>query len=241
MQKRLIPAQKSLIPACDFTNGFYLEKLIVGTAGIPEIGAYKIGCITGLSLGLADSVAIIRAHSAIPIIYDHQKAATDNPELGKNFAQMLRAAKIDSAILFPFSGRDTEDAWIKALQDADIHPIVGAEMTHNGFFAQNDGYIVDDAPDRIFERALALHVRDFVVPGNRPERVATYRRYFERMLGSNEIFTLYAPGFITQGGSISETDKVAGSNWHPIVGRALYGQFYPADIHAKALELIAEL
>lgn len=33
---------------------------------------------------------------------------------------------------------------------------------------------------------------------------------------------LYAPGFIDQGGIITECGKVAGENWHAIVGSAIY-------------------
>ncbi|MFC1629794.1 hypothetical protein ACFL11_01030 [Patescibacteria group bacterium] len=34
-------------------------------------------------------------------------------------------------------------------------------------------------------------------------------------------FTFFAPGFVAQGGDISETGEAAGSSWHAIVGRAI--------------------
>lgn len=63
-------------------------------------------------------------------------------------------------------------------------------------------------------------VRDFVVPSNKPEFVNHYRTIIEDLCGSN--YRLYAPGFITQGGDITEMAKVAGDKWHAIVGSAIY-------------------
>jgi len=56
---------------------------------------------------------------------------------------------------------------------------------------------------------------------------------FESELGDGN-FTLYAPGFIAQGGVITETGKVAGKNWHAIVGSAIY----KADNTTKAAQEI---
>ncbi len=83
--------------------------------------------------------------------------------------------------------------------------------------------ISDRAPYEIFEKAVELGVRDFVVPGNKTESVAAYRMIFEKSLGIGN-FTLYAPGFINQGGDITETGQVAGNRWHAIVGSGIYAQ-----------------
>jgi len=236
----LISRPKSVIPACDFTSLPKLGEIVEGTKEVAGIGGYKIGSILGLTWGLRQVTHVIRELTSLPIIYDHQKGGTDIPQLGSEFASVLRHAQVDAAILFPFGGRITEQDWIKALQDQEIHVIVGGEMTQGEFFAKNDGYIADDAPLRMFDVAIKEGVRDFVVPGNKPEAVEGYRIYFERML-PNETVTLYAPGFITQGGDISETGKAAGDNWHAIVGTALYTQPDVESIRAKAIELTAQL
>lgn len=237
----LIGLRKSIIPACDFTSLVTLNDLVTATAKVPGIGGYKIGLLLGLTWGLREVVSRIRDETDLPITYDHQKGGTDIPSpLGPGFALVLRKAGINAAILFPFGGRITEETWIKALQDQEVHVLVGAEMTQEGFFARDDGFIADDAPLRMFERAISLGVRDFVVPGNKTEAVKGYREYFERMLGEGN-FTLYAPGFISQGGDVSETGKVAGKDWHAIVGSALYDQPDSSAMARKAIQLTSQI
>jgi orotate phosphoribosyltransferase len=94
-------------------------------------------------------------------------------------------------------------------------------MTQKKFLASEEGFIADSAPEKIYSIAAKNGVRDFVVPGNKVEFVQKYRELLENLLGQGN-FVLYAPGFIAQGGDISETGKVAGENWHPIVGSAIY-------------------
>jgi len=237
----LIALPKSIVPACDFTGLPQLTDLVTATKEVPGIGSYKIGSLLGLTWGLREIVSRIRDETDLPVIYDHQKAGTDIPvPLGREFTLVLRRAGINGAILFPFGGRATEEIWIKSLQDQEIHVLVGAEMTQEGFFARDGGFIADDAPLRMFERAIKEGVRDFVVPGNKVEAVRGYHGYFTRMLGEGN-FTLYAPGFVLQGGDISETGKVAGKNWHAIVGSALYNEPNAPAIKQKAVQLTSQI
>mgnify|MGYP001566302538 FL=1 len=113
-------------------------------------------------------------------------------------------------------------------------------MTQQGFLESDGGFIADSAPERIYRIAIACGVTDFVVPGNKPESVLKYRNLFESELGAGN-FTLYAPGFISQGGNISETGKVAGDSWHAIVGSALYNQKGRENIRKVATELTSQI
>ena len=72
---------------------------------------------------------------------------------------------------------------------------------------------------RAYEIAARLGVKDFVVPGNRPEKIVEYRKLIESFT-KEPVF--YSPGMITQGGSLTDGAKAAGKRWHAIVGRALY-------------------
>ena len=56
------------------------------------------------------------------------------------------------------------------------------------------------------------------------------------MLGDSLSF--YAPGFVAQGGVITETGKAAGKKWHAIVGRGVYAA---KNIHIAAKEMISQL
>src|SRR4051812_4749951 len=106
MQK-IIDRQRSIIPACDVDFAQF-ERILRETANIPEIGAYKIGAALALSEGLRSVVKIARKYTQKPLIYDHQKAGTDIPDTGKQFASTIKSCGIDAVILFPFAGPTTQ-------------------------------------------------------------------------------------------------------------------------------------
>ena len=235
VSERIIPADRSVIIAADVEPKFFLH-LVEQTTGIREVGAYKIGFEVGLGMGLSRAIDLVRRcndlHEAdTKVIYDHQKAGTDIPDTAENFARTMAASDVDAAILFPFAGPDTEERWIDELQKAEIGVIVGAEMTHPNISGEF-GYVRDDAFERMFSQAVELGVTDFVVPGNKPDRVTHYREFFESALGEGN-FSLYAPGFVAQGGEVSEAGKAAGRNWHAIIGR---GITQAADVRVAAIE-----
>jgi orotidine-5'-phosphate decarboxylase len=231
----LIEAKRSLVIACDVPTIDKLEWLIKATTDVAGVGAYKVGLQLALKYGLDTLVKSAKAITKLPIIYDHQKGATDIPEVGTKFAQVCKAAGVDCVILFPLSGPQTERAWIQACKSSGLHVLVGAHMTHKAFLSSEGGFILDDAPTRIFEMAADLSVTDFVVPGNKPESVLKLRHFLE---SKGAQYTFYAPGFIAQGGEISECGRVAGEKWHAIVGSAIYKA---ADPHSVAKSLTRQI
>lgn len=197
----------------------------------------KIGIELVNPYGLIEVMRRGREHTDKPFIFDQQKGGNDIPELGVKFVDGLRKAGVQAAILFPFSSPNTQSEWTKALQDAGITVLVGGHMTHPRFLASEGGYIADSAPERIYRLGAEMGVRDFVVPGNKVDFVNRYRQLLEGILGEGN-FTLYAPGFVSQGGDISETGQVAGNNWHAIVGGAIYRA---ADMRQAAIDLTSQL
>jgi hypothetical protein len=101
--------------------------------------------------------------------------------------------------------------------------LTGLAMTHEEFFASERGYIADDAPIRAFLRAIELGVRDFVIPGTvrRKEVAAQLKALLDDRLGEGN-YSLSAPGFVSQGGEISEMGQMAGPIWYAIVGSGIY-------------------
>lgn len=213
--------KRSIIVAADVNDLSNLKNLVQKTAKIAGIGGYKIGFSLALKYGLAKVVKFIRTYTAKPIIYDHQKGGTDIPEMGQNFAKVCKRAGVDAIILFPFGGIKTEETWIKACQKEGLAVLIGAQMTQEGFLEAEGGFITNKGPEKIFTIAAKFGVHDFVVPGNKVEFVKKYKKLLTELLGENN-FSLYAPGFISQGGQISETGKAAGKFWHAIIGRAIY-------------------
>ena len=210
----IIKLKKSIIPSCDVNRLDKLSKLVRATCSVKGVGAYKIGFELVIPYGINKVVATIREYTKLPIIYDHQKAGTDIPEMGEKFMKVCKL--VDAVILFPQAGPETEVAWIKAAQKAKMNVIIGGEMTHQAYLKEAGGFIDDDAPKRIYEIAASMGVKDFVIPGNKPEKSIEYANLIEI---KKPVF--YSPGLISQGGKISDLAKKLDA-WHAIIGRAIY-------------------
>jgi orotidine-5'-phosphate decarboxylase len=229
----LIKLKKSIIPSCDVATLEKLRKVVSETCEVKGVGAYKIGFELVIPFGMEKVCAEIRKITKLPIIYDHQKAATDIPEMGEKFVAACK--EVDAIILFPQAGPVTEKEWIQAVQKAKKTVIVGGEMTHDGYLANEGGFLMNDAPERIYALAAELGVSDYVVPGNKPDRILKYRMLLESK-GVKPVF--YSPGLVAQGGSITEGAKAAGERWHAIVGRGIYGA---KNMRKAAEEMVSQL
>jgi orotidine-5'-phosphate decarboxylase len=228
----VIPAERSIIVAADVEPEKYYE-LVEGIGAVKGISGYKIGFEVALGITLAAAVEVVRnVDESAVAIYDHQKAGNDIPDTGVNFARTMVRGGVDAAIVFPFNGPQVEESWIRELQQKNIGVIFGSEMTHKQQRHSEGGYIADDAFLKMFSQAVALGVKDFVVPGNKPEKVQEYREFFDEEVGEGE-YSLFAPGFVAQGGEISETGQAAGKSWHAIIGR---GITQAADMRGAAIE-----
>ncbi len=241
MEKSLINRNRSVIPALD---GTYAQSHQITRAlrGLGKIEAFKIGFAPALGEGLRKTMEMLKEEFGPEVvgIYDHQKAANDIPETGAEYARTLKNAGVQSGILFPFTGPETQGKWTKSVQDAGLVPIVGGIMTHPHFLVSEGGYIADDAPERIFDLAIEQDVRHFVVPGNKPEWVKKLYAKLVSALGEGN-FTLYAPGFVAQGGDISESGALAGQNFHAIVGRGIAEKKTSAEMREAAIWLTRQL
>ncbi|MDO8556072.1 MAG: orotate phosphoribosyltransferase [Nanoarchaeota archaeon] len=236
LEKRIIPADRSVIPACDIETLEQFETLVQSTADIEKIGGYKIGFELGLEYGLPTVVRTARKHTDKRLIYDHQKAGTDIPDTGKKFARLCKRAGIDAVILFPEAGPETQRAWMYHALDQGLKVIVGGEMTHNCYKASEGGYLTEEGIEQMYRIAARAGITNFVVPGNKPQAVA----HWKEVVQSEGIVipTFYAPGFVAQGGKISDTGKVAGDFWHAIVGRDIVNA---PDMRAAALQLTSQI
>ena len=255
--KKIIERDRTIIPACDVPLETY-EEIVKGTGDVDGIGGYKIGpALTGRP-GYDKIVETTRKYTDKPLIIDAQKWGTDIPDTARNILTPVKESGINAVILFPESGPITEYEWIKTAQDLDLGVIVGGEMTHNRYLSSDGsnskdknyteifrelgidrdipGFIREFAPEDIYEIAARMGVTNFVVPGNKPDRIAHYRSLVESCGVDEPVF--YAPGFVAQGGEISDAANVAGNNWHAIVGRGIYKA---NDKKRAALEMTSKL
>jgi orotidine-5'-phosphate decarboxylase len=231
---KIIGTDKSIIPACDVDIEKF-ETIVKETYQIPQIGAYKIGALLALVYGFQRIVEIAKKYSNKPLIYDHQKAGTDIPDIGKEFVYMLKKNLMDAIIIFPLSGPLTQASMIQAAKEVSLPVISGGLMTHRNFLVSDGGYIDDLSIELMYLNSSKLGICDFVVPGNKPDMI---KRLY-KILSNGEMEPIfYAPGFIAQGGVISEAAKNAGPSWHAIVGRAIHES---RDIQKTVTELISNL
>ncbi len=217
---RIIELNRSVIISCDVENTEKLVRLIKETRDIDGIGGYKIGSILAIQFGLPETVSLIRELTDLPIIYDHQKAMTDIPELGERIVRTIKEAGVNALIGFPLSGPRTEESWIKACKKIGLEVIIGGEMTNPAYKRSEGGYISDEALDEIYLLAAKLNVNNFVVPANKVERAKHYHSILKELV--KEDLTFFATGFIVQGGRVREFGEALGKEWHAIVGRAIY-------------------
>lgn len=235
LEQRIIERDRSVIPACDVETLEQFEELVKQTANVDGIGGYKIGFELGLGYGLGRVVEAARKHTSKPIIYDHQKAGTDVPDTGKNFARVCKKAGVDAVILFPQAGPETERAWIYHALDNGLKVIVGGRMTHSAYSVSEGGFITDEGALEMYRIAAKAGIDNFVVPGNKLDTIKQIREVVEPLVGSADY---YAPGFIVQGGKIEAAAKIAGDRFHGIVGRGIYQS---KDMHAAAVEHASQL
>lgn len=224
---RIIEANHGLVLSPDVEPEDY-PGLMRKLDGV-NLAAVKLGFVLGYGMKIEAAAEVTR--EALPhakLVFDHQKAGNDIDEMDVNFARTMERGAADAAIIFPFAGPVVQERWTKALQDRGIEVITGAEMTHPGQAEEDGGYIPRASFLRIFEKAVSLEVTNFVVPGNKPASVEKYRKFFESVLGAGN-FDLWAPGFVTQGGDVSETGAVAGERFHAIVGSGIYKAENPRD------------
>ena len=227
---KIIQREKSIIPSCDVDIATY-ERILKETSDLEAIGAYKIGFQLGLSHCLPAIVELTRKYTNKPLIYDHQKAGTDIPEMGRSFAKTAKNAGIDSIILVPQAGPETEQAWVKAAFDEGLSVIVGGLMTHAKYTQSRGGYISDDAVLKMYMNAAKGGVTEFVVPMNKPDSLRIIKADLESLVNP----TFYMPGYSSL---IRDVSNYAGKHWHAIIGRGLY---YSNDIRKTVNDIFSVL
>jgi len=217
--KPIIESRNSLIPACDTADINTFERLVVQTHDLEGVGGYKVGFMLALTHGLPKVVETARKHTDKPLIYDHQKAATDIPDTAKEFMAANKNAGINSVILFPHTGPETERAWIYRGIENGLGIIVGGIMTHPAYLASEGGFMLDEGAKKIYGIAARAGVTNFVVPGTKPEIVKEIR---EKLEAHNISPVFYLPGFGAQGSDVGKVElALDGASWHPIVGRQI--------------------
>jgi orotidine-5'-phosphate decarboxylase len=226
-------ASHGIIPALDSETLDEIKAVIAATTRIPGVVGYKVGLTAVLRLGLAKAVQELRGFTDLPLIYDHQKAGPDVPDMAAKFSAICREAGVDGLILFPVAGPRAVREFAGGAIRNGLLPIVGGDLPLPDYNVSGGGYVADDALSRIISEAVKLGVDHFVIPANNAPRV--------RQLAANIVDLidhppgLVLPGIGALGGSIRDVFAAAGQcRCYAVVGRAIYQAPDPAAA-AKAL------
>ena len=98
------PADSGVVPALDVETVDELQRLVEMTHDIEGIVGYKLGVVGALRLGLRGAAQAVRDLTDLPIIYDHQKAGPDIPDMAGKYISICRDAGVHALILFPLAG-----------------------------------------------------------------------------------------------------------------------------------------
>ena len=230
-----MPKKKSLsfktshgiMPALDSDTVYDVLRTAEASTRIDGVIGYKIGLTLALRLGLPGAVTALREVTDLPIIYDHQKAGPDIPDMGPKFCALAADAGVSGLILFPLAGPRAVDTFVGGAIDADLMPLVGGDLPLKDYNASGGGYVIDDALDHIFQRAVDLGANHFIVPGNTDEKV---RHHATRLRKSIRTPNLVIPGIGALGGTISDCFAAAkGCRAYAVIGRGIYGAPDPAE------------
>ena len=109
---------------------------------------------------------------------------------------------------------------MEALRRECVLPIIGGEMTHDGFLRSEGGYICDDAPLSIYMASSDLGVEHYVLPASKIARALKYAKIISARV-NNPVFLL--PGVGLDGEIDPLLSQMISSyrNVHLILGRAL--------------------
>lgn len=222
-----IRGRAGVVVAIDTDTVEEAERVIARTSGIDGIAGYKVGLTVVLRLGLAAAIARLRAATPLPLIYDHQKAGPDVPDMATKFSATCRSAGCDGLILFPIAGPRAVDGFVGEAMKNRLLPIVGGDLPFPDYNAAGGGYVVDNALDLIFARALTLGADHFVVPVNTPAKLRHHAAWLKTKIDTP---TFLVPGIGPLGGTLPDAIRAApGCRVFGVVGRAIYAAPDPAD------------
>jgi orotidine-5'-phosphate decarboxylase len=224
-----------IIPALDSETFDEIKSVVKATTRITGVVGYKVGLTAVLRLGLAKAVQELRGVTDLPLIYDHQKAGPDVPDMAAQFTAICSEAGVDGIILFPVAGPRAVREFVGGALRNGLLPIVGGDLPLPDYNVAGGGYVADDALTRIIADSLELGADHFVVPANNAARVG---RLAADLVGKiDHPPALVLPGIGALGGSIGEVFAAAsGCRLYAVVGRGIYRAQDPA----KAAKTLAE-
>jgi orotidine-5'-phosphate decarboxylase len=232
---KMLLGDLGIVPALDIDSPLHLELVVNETSKRNGVAGYKLGLTSVLQFGLAESVRRLREMTDLPILYDHQKAGPDMPDMAKKYTAMCVEAKVDGLILFPVAGPTAVDSFVGEAVRAGLFPVVGGEIPVPDYGVSGGGYMLDDALDRILVRSVQNKADHFVLPANDGIKIARWSNWISANVKNPLVMMT---GFGSLGGTIEDalTASSACKRRFAIVGRLITGSKTPGDAAARLFE-----
>jgi orotidine-5'-phosphate decarboxylase len=222
-----LPGRCGVVIALDTDTVEEAERVIAQTTDVEGVAGYKVGLTVVLRLGLADAIRTLRGATRLPLIYDHQKAGPDVPDMAVKFSATCRAAGVDGLILFPIAGPRAVAGFAGEALRQRLLPVVGGDLPFPDYNAAGGGYVIDNALDLIFAKSLELGVDHFVVPVNTPAKLIHHAVWLRSRI---DVPTFLVPGIGPLGGTLPDAVRAApGCRVFGVVGRAIYAAKDPGE------------
>jgi orotidine-5'-phosphate decarboxylase len=232
---KVLKGEMGIVPALDIDSHEHLELVVRETSKREGVAGYKLGLTSVLRFGLQESVRRLRDLTDLPILYDHQKAGPDMPDMAVKYTAMCKKADVDGLILFPLAGPTAVDGFVGEAVRAGLIPVVGGEIPVPDYGVSGGGYMLDDALDRILVRAVHNKADHFVLPAHDLVKIDRWSKWIAANVTSPLVLLT---GFGALGGSIETSFAAAAvcSRRFAIVGRLITGSKTPGDAAARLYE-----
>ena len=185
----IFKAKNGILIEFNSSNTKLINNIISSTKDFPFIVGYKINTESIILCGLESIVKLIKEKTSLPLIYDHQKYGTDNPEIsGEGMIEKIKKVGVDAIVILPLAGSETLKRIIKICNKFGLLVIVRGDLPNKGYFNDEGGYIASDSQQKIYLDAASLGVSYFLMSCNRLERIKIYCHQLESIVGKLNIF-----------------------------------------------------
>jgi len=235
MKAKKLEPLPGIIPAMDMRaeECFELAGNLSQTKGI---AAYKIGSLPVMEKGF-------EAFKNFPgvKIYDHQKGASDIPEIVARQIELAAKYDFQGVIGNPLgAGRKTLERFVEKAYELGMVPIAVVEMTH----PEATSYSSREKCEELARNFAEIGGKYIVAPATKPERIKVYKNIGEDY---GEGFLVISPGVGPQKtGNAAEDayNAVLYGADYVVVGRAIYNAENPEravkEIHRAITEAYEE-
>lgn len=185
----IFKAKNGILIEFNSDNTKIISSIITSTRDFPFIVGYKINAESIILSGLESIVKLIKEQSSLPLIYDHQKFGSDNPDISwGGIIEKIKKVGVDALVILPYAGKEILKRIIKSCNKIGLLAIVCGDLSYKGYFNDEGGYIDSDSQQRIYLDAARLGVSHFLMSCNRLERIKIYCHQLGSIVGQLNIF-----------------------------------------------------